>query len=120
MTAVPRLFEQVYHKIVKKGKAAGGWKTRLFEWSLDVGQDYWAAKDKHESVSPGPRRKACDRQPARLFKMARRRRRKLAILCFGRGPAVEKIVLRLLGGGDSDLAGLRHDRGVHRLRQPAG
>ncbi|MGH9949061.1 MAG: AMP-dependent synthetase/ligase [Pyrinomonadaceae bacterium] len=52
MTAVPRLFEQVYHKIVKKGKSAGGWKTTLFEWSLVVGQDYWDAKDKHESVSP--------------------------------------------------------------------
>jgi long-chain acyl-CoA synthetase len=52
MTAVPRLFEQVYHKIVKKGKSAGGMKTKLFDWSLDVGQDYWTAKDKHESVSP--------------------------------------------------------------------
>jgi long-chain acyl-CoA synthetase len=52
MTAVPRLFEQVYHKIVKKGKAAGGWKTNLFEWSLGVGQEYWAAKDKREAVSP--------------------------------------------------------------------
>ncbi len=51
MTAVPRLFEQVYHKIVKKGKAAGGWKTRLFEWALVVGQEYWDAKDKHDSVS---------------------------------------------------------------------
>ncbi len=52
MTAVPRLFEQVYHKIVKKGKAAGGWKTRLFEWALVVGQEYWDAKDKHSSISP--------------------------------------------------------------------
>jgi len=52
MTAVPRLFEQVYHKIVKKGKSAGGWRTRLFDWSLEVGQQYWAAKDRHESVSP--------------------------------------------------------------------
>jgi long-chain acyl-CoA synthetase len=52
MTAVPRLFEQVYHKIVKKGKSAGGFKTKLFDWSLDVGQEYWAAKDKHESISP--------------------------------------------------------------------
>jgi long-chain acyl-CoA synthetase len=50
MTAVPRLFEQVYHKIVKKGRSAGGWKSRLFEWSLDVGQEYWARKDKHQSV----------------------------------------------------------------------
>ena len=52
MTAVPRLFEQVYHKIVKKGKSAGGWKTRLFDWALDVGQDYWLAKDTHGSISP--------------------------------------------------------------------
>ncbi|MFT3746506.1 MAG: long-chain fatty acid--CoA ligase [Pyrinomonadaceae bacterium] len=52
MTAVPRLFEQVYHKIVKKGKAAGGWKTNLFNWALEVGQDYWEAKDTHRSVSP--------------------------------------------------------------------
>jgi long-chain acyl-CoA synthetase len=51
MTAVPRLFEQVYHKIVKKGKSAGGWKTRLFEWSLVVGQEYWDAKDKHDAIS---------------------------------------------------------------------
>ena len=52
MTAVPRLFEQVYHKIVKKGKAAGGFKTKLFNWALEVGQQYWTAKDTHASVSP--------------------------------------------------------------------
>lgn len=52
MTAVPRLFEQVYHKIVKKGRSAGGWKTSLFEWSLEVGQEYWEARDKRESISP--------------------------------------------------------------------
>lgn len=52
MTAVPRLFEQVYHKIVKKGKAAGGLKTRLFDWALEVGQEYWTARDMHQSVSP--------------------------------------------------------------------
>lgn len=51
MTAVPRLFEQVYHKIVKKGRAAGGWRSSLFEWSLNVGQEYWEKKDKHLSVS---------------------------------------------------------------------
>lgn len=53
MTAVPRLFEQVYHKIVKKGKAAGGWRTRLFEWALIVGQEYWTAKDNRRPVSAG-------------------------------------------------------------------
>lgn len=53
MTAVPRLFEQVYHKIVKKGKAAGGYKTKLFDWALNVGQEYWRAKDMHDRVSAG-------------------------------------------------------------------
>lgn len=52
MTAVPRLFEQVYHKIVKKGRTAGGFKTKLFNWSLDVGQEYWDKKDKRKFVSP--------------------------------------------------------------------
>jgi long-chain acyl-CoA synthetase len=50
MTAVPRLFEQVYHKIVKKGRSAGGWKSRLFEWSLGIGQEYWERIDKQEPV----------------------------------------------------------------------
>lgn len=52
MTAVPRLFEQVYHKIVKKGKSAGGYKTKLFDWALRIGQEYWTAKDLHDAVSP--------------------------------------------------------------------
>ncbi len=52
MTAVPRLFEQVYHKIVKKGKSAGGYKTKLFDWALEVGQDYWSAKDNQRTISP--------------------------------------------------------------------
>src|SRR6185503_15471563 len=50
MAAVPRLFEQGYHKIVKRGTSAGGWKTKLFEWALVVGQDYWDAREKRESV----------------------------------------------------------------------
>src|SRR3712207_7013216 len=40
MTAVPRLFEKVFHKIVKKGTADGGWKAKLFNWALGVGQRY--------------------------------------------------------------------------------
>ena len=50
MTAVPRLFEQVYHKIVKKGKAAGGAKTKLFLWALEVGQQYWDRIENGERV----------------------------------------------------------------------
>jgi long-chain acyl-CoA synthetase len=40
MTAVPRLFEKVYHRIVKKGMSAGGMKTKIFERSLALGQQY--------------------------------------------------------------------------------
>lgn len=50
MTAVPRLFEQVYHKIVKKGMTAGGWKTKLFTWALQIGQEYWDFREKGKSV----------------------------------------------------------------------
>ena len=52
MTAVPRLFEKVYQKIVKKGMAAGGWKSKLFGWSLEVGQRWAELKDRRESVPP--------------------------------------------------------------------
>jgi len=50
MTAVPRLFEQVYHKIVKKGMSAGGWKTKLFVWALEIGQEYWKAKEEKKRI----------------------------------------------------------------------
>ncbi len=53
MTAVPRLFEQVYHKIVKKGKSAGGYKTKLFNWALQIGQEYWALKDAQKTIPVG-------------------------------------------------------------------
>jgi long-chain acyl-CoA synthetase len=50
MTAVPRLFEQVYHRIVKKGMSAGGLKTRIFERSLAIGQRYAELKDKERRI----------------------------------------------------------------------
>jgi long-chain acyl-CoA synthetase len=52
MTAVPRLFEKVYQRIVKKGMTAGGWRTRLFAWSLEVGQHHAVLKDKREALPP--------------------------------------------------------------------
>ena len=52
MTAVPRLFEKVYHRIVKKGAAAGGWRSRLFAWALETGQAYAELKDKGRPVPP--------------------------------------------------------------------
>jgi long-chain acyl-CoA synthetase len=38
MTAVPRLFEKVYQKIVKTGSQAGGLKSKIFDWSLKIGE----------------------------------------------------------------------------------
>ncbi len=52
MTAVPRLFEKVYHKIVRKGLSAEGWKRKVFIWAMDVGPKYAELKDKGEFVSP--------------------------------------------------------------------
>jgi len=52
MTAVPRLFEKVYHRIVKKGFSQKGWKRRVFVRSLGVGQHYAELKDKGRRVSP--------------------------------------------------------------------
>jgi long-chain acyl-CoA synthetase len=52
MTAVPRLFEKVYHRIVKKGFSQKGWKRRVFERSLNVGQRYAEAKDKGKLIGP--------------------------------------------------------------------
>ena len=50
MTAVPRLFESVYHRIIKKGTSAGGLKTRIFEWSLQIGQRVAELEDRKQPV----------------------------------------------------------------------
>jgi long-chain acyl-CoA synthetase len=50
MTAVPRLFEKVYHRIIKKGMSAGGLKSKIFARSLLVGQRYAELKDKGRRV----------------------------------------------------------------------
>jgi long-chain acyl-CoA synthetase len=52
MTAVPRLFEKVFHKIVKKGTSAGGWRSKVFNWALGVGQRYAQHVDRGETVPP--------------------------------------------------------------------
>jgi long-chain acyl-CoA synthetase len=50
MTAVPRLFEKVYHRIVKRGMSAGGLKTKIFERSLAIGQRVAELEDKKQRV----------------------------------------------------------------------
>ena len=52
MTAVPRLFEKVYHRIIKKGMAEKGIKKNIFLRSLEVGQRYGELKDKGRFISP--------------------------------------------------------------------
>ena len=52
MTAVPRLFEKVYHRIIKKGMSEKGFKRSVFMRSLDVGQRYGELKDKRKWISP--------------------------------------------------------------------
>jgi long-chain acyl-CoA synthetase len=50
MTAVPRLFEKVYHRIIKKGMSAGGLKSKIFAGSLAVGQRVAELEDKKQRV----------------------------------------------------------------------
>lgn len=52
MTAVPRLFEKVYHRIVKKGFSQKGWKRKVFVNALEVGQRYAELKDKGKLIGP--------------------------------------------------------------------
>ena len=50
MTAVPRLFEKVYHKIVKRGMSEKGWKRKVFEEAMRTGQRYAELRDKRKRV----------------------------------------------------------------------
>jgi len=45
MTAVPRLFEKVYHRIIKKGMAEKELKRKIFTRSLSVGQRFGELTD---------------------------------------------------------------------------
>lgn len=50
MTAVPRLFEKVYHRIIKKGMSEKGFKRKIFTRSLEVGQRYGELKDNRRRI----------------------------------------------------------------------
>ncbi|MCU1266128.1 MAG: hypothetical protein JWM21_2446 [Acidobacteria bacterium] len=50
MTAVPRLFEKVYHRIVKKGMSAKGWRRRVFMRAMEVGHRYAELQDKQQRI----------------------------------------------------------------------
>jgi long-chain acyl-CoA synthetase len=53
MTAVPRLFEKVYHKIIKKGTAEEGLKKKIFLRALEVGRKYAELKDNRQPIPIG-------------------------------------------------------------------
>src|SRR5260370_40964591 len=53
MTAVPRLFEKVYHRIIKKGMSAGGLRSKIFAQSLVIGQRYAELKDNGRRIPVG-------------------------------------------------------------------
>ena len=50
MTAVPRLFEKVYHKIVRKGLSNKGWKKKVFIWAMENGLRYAELKSKRKTI----------------------------------------------------------------------
>ena len=40
MTAVPRVIEKVYEKIMEKGSHLSGFKNKLFHWAVRIGEQY--------------------------------------------------------------------------------
>ncbi|MBS2025049.1 MAG: long-chain fatty acid--CoA ligase [Deltaproteobacteria bacterium] len=52
VSAVPRIFEKVYNKVIGGAKAGGGAKWAIFKWGLEVGKKVSALQQKGES--PGP------------------------------------------------------------------
>jgi long-chain acyl-CoA synthetase len=52
MPAVPRIFEKAYNTVVTKGLSTPGLKGKLFKWSME-GLDQWvAAKERGQEISP--------------------------------------------------------------------
>src|ERR1700744_5329031 len=45
MQCVPRLIERIHDRAMKNGTSAGGLKSKIFLWSLDIGRQYRLAKE---------------------------------------------------------------------------
>lgn len=45
MNCVPRLLERIHDKAIKNGTSAGGIKSKIFLWSLDIGRKYRLVKE---------------------------------------------------------------------------
>jgi long-chain acyl-CoA synthetase len=50
MAAVPRVFEKAYNKILERGRKAGGFKTKMFDWGIGVGRE--VSKLKQQGKEP--------------------------------------------------------------------
>ncbi len=63
MTGVPRLFERIYSKIRRKVDQSPEKKQKIFNWAINVGQDYAERKRNGESVpvALGVKRKLADK-----------------------------------------------------------
>ncbi|MCK5456652.1 MAG: long-chain fatty acid--CoA ligase [Melioribacteraceae bacterium] len=63
MTGVPRLFERIYSKIQRKVDQSPEKKQKIFNWAINVGQDFAERKRNGESVpiALGVKRKLADK-----------------------------------------------------------
>lgn len=50
MTAVPRILEKVYEKIIKKGHNLQGVKRKIFDWAVSVGENYDPVPEKRSFI----------------------------------------------------------------------
>lgn len=50
LTAVPRLFERMYSRIMKNVESQPEKKQKIFNWALDIGMKYWELKRNNEAV----------------------------------------------------------------------
>jgi long-chain acyl-CoA synthetase len=53
MTGVPRLFERMYSRIIKNVESQPEKKQKIFNWAIEVGRQYAAARKKDDSVPLG-------------------------------------------------------------------
>jgi long-chain acyl-CoA synthetase len=52
MPAVPRIFEKAYNTVVTKGLSTPGLKGKLFKWSMEGLEQWVAAKERGQEISP--------------------------------------------------------------------
>ena len=118
MTAVPRLFEKVYHRIVKKGMSEKGWKRKVFLRAMAVGQRYAELNDKRHRI---PRTLALQQKIASRLVFSKWREGvggRLRYFVSGGAP-LSPTLLFVSRCGDSGASGLRRHGNLHCDGKPA-